>query len=142
MWIFLRQIPKGAATRSELEGFVSKSLRPSWMFFLPAPHAKIKRCEILQIFNPETSTTEYHGLVQIIPSKGALPLIERLNGSKLKGKSIEVRKFFRRSSLRDRRRISSERKKEQEFRRQDRRRDRLRSTVLHAPEIQRTLGIL
>ena len=142
MWVFVRQIPKSSATRGELVKFVNKGLRPSWIFFPFSSHAKVKRCEILQIFNPETKTTEYHGLVQIDPSKAALPVIERLNGRKLKGKPVEVRKYFRRSPHRDRRRILFEREDLQEFRRQDRRRDRLRSRVLHAPEIERALGIL
>ena len=142
MWIFLRHIPKGAATRSELEGFVSKSLRPSWIFFLSGSHTIIKRCEILQIVNPATHSTEYHGLVQINPSTAAPPVIRRLNGRKLQGKPIEVRQFFRRSALRDRRRTLLERKPSLENRRGDRRRDELRSTVLRAPEVERTLGIL
>ena len=142
MWIFLRQIPKGAATRDELGRFVSRSLQPSWLSFLSAPSAKIKRCEILQIVNPETQSTEYHCLVQINPSTAAPLVIKRLNGRKLQGKPVEVRKFFRRSPLRDRRRSISGREASLENRRGDRRRDGLKSTVLRAPEVQRTLGIL
>jgi hypothetical protein len=142
MWIFLRQIPKGAAKRNELVKFVSKSLRPSWMFFLSKPHAKIKRCEILKIVNPVTHSTECHGLVQINPSKAAPSVIERLNGHKLQGKPIEARRFFRRSVFRDRRRTLSEREASLENRRVDRRRVGLKSSVLRAPEVQRILGIL
>ena len=141
-WIFLRQIPKGATTHDELGRFVSKSLRPSWLSFLPAPSTKIKRCEILQIVNPETHSTEYHCLVQINSSTAAPLVIKRLNGHKLQGKPIEARKFFRRSALRDRRRTISGREASLENRRGDRRRDGLKSTVLRAPEVQRTLGIL
>jgi len=141
MWVFLRQIPKGS-TCEELGNFVSKGLKPSWMLYPFPSHAKVKRCEILQIFNLETKTTEYHGLVQIDPSMAALSVIERLNGRELGGKHIEVHKYFRRSSYRDRRRITSERNEQQEFLRRDRRRDRLRSRVLHAPEIERVLCIL
>ena len=142
MWIFLRQIPNRAATRDELGRFVSKSLRPFWLFFLSGPHTKIKRCELLQIVNPATNSTEYHGLVQISPSTAAPPVIKRLNGRKLQGKPIEVRKFFRRSPHRDRRRTIFEREAPLENRRGDRRRDGLKSSVLRAPEVQRTLGIL
>ena len=141
MWIFLRQIPKGT-TCKELDKFVYKGRQPFWIFFPLASHAKIKRCEILRIFNPETKITEYHGLIQVEPIKSALPLIERLNGRELQGKPIEVRKYIRRSSYRDCRRILFDRKGQQELRRQDRRRDRLRSRVLHAPEIERVLCIL
>ena len=141
MWIFLRQIPKGT-TCKELRKFVSKSQQPSWMFFPLAPRAKIKRCEILKIFNPETQTTEYHGLIQIDPIKAAVSLIERLNGRELQGKPIEVRKYYRRLSNLDRRFTISEREEHQELRRQDRRRDGLRSRVLHAPEVERVLCIV
>jgi len=141
MWILLRQIPKGA-TCKELGKFVGKGLRPSWMFFPLQCHSKLKRCEILQIFNPETKNAEYHGLVQIESGKAVLPLIKRLNGRKLMGKPVEVRKYIRRSSFRDRRNTLSGPKGAQEIRRQDRRRDGLRSKVLHAPEVERVLCIL
>ena len=141
MWIFLRQIPKGI-TCKELDKFVCKGRQPFGMFFPLASHVKIKRCEILRIFNPGAKITEYHGLIQIEPVKAALPLIERLNGRELQGKPIEVRKYYRRLSYLDRRIIFSEREERQESRRQDRRRDRLTSRVLHAPEIERALCIL
>ena len=135
MWVFLCQIPKGT-TREELGRFASKGLKPPWMFFPFPSIVKVKRCEILQIFDPETKTTEYHGLVQTDPSKAALQVIERLNGRELQGKLIEVREYFHRSSHRDRRHILSE---GAELPRQDRRRDRLKSRVLHAPELERVL---
>ncbi len=140
MWLLLRQIPKGV-TCKELEKFVGKGLQPSWMLFPLQSHSILKRCEILQIFNPETKTTEYHGLVQIDPGK-ATALIKRLNGRNLLGTPIEVRKYIRRSSYRDHRQILPNREGQQEFRQQDRRRDGLRSRVLHAPEVERVLCIL
>ncbi len=141
MWILLRHIPKGT-TRQDLSKFVNKGLKPSWVFLPFLSHAKVKRCEILQIQNPRTKTIEHHGLVQIDPSKEALQVIERLNGRELRGKFIEVRKYFRRSGYRDRRALFSKCEDRQELRRQDRRRDQLRSKVLHAPDIERALGIL
>lgn len=141
MWLLLRQIPKGT-TCKELGKFVAKGLQPSWMFFPLQSHSTLKRCEILQIFNPDTQTTEHHGLIQLDSSKSAPPVIKRLNGRKLKGMAIEVHKYIRRSSFRDRRRILFEREIQRELRRQDRRRDRLRSRVLRAPEVERVLCIL
>jgi len=129
------------ATCKELEKFVGKGLQPSWMLFPFQSHSILKRCEILQIFDPETKTAEYHGLAQIDPGKAAA-LIKRLNGRKLLGTPIEVRKYIRRSSYRDHRQILSDREGQQEFRQQDRRRVRLRSRVLHAPEVERVLCIL
>jgi len=141
MWLLLSRIPKGA-TCKELEKFIGRGLQPSWMLLPLLSHSILKRCEILQIFNPETKTAEYHGLVQIDSGKASTPLIKRLSGRKLLGAPIEVRKYIRRSSIRDRRHILSEREEQPEFRRQDRRRDRLRSRVLHAPEVERVLCIL
>ncbi len=140
MWFFVRMI-RDQTSRKELRKFINKGLRPSWMFIpLPSP-AKLKRCEILQIVHPESKTTEYHGLVQIEPSKSTQPVIERLGGRELQGKSIEIRKYFRRSSYRDRRGLFADQTQPQERRRHDRRRERLSSTVLHAPDVGRTLGI-
>ena len=141
MWIFIRQVPK-KTTRKALNKFVSKGLRPSWVFFPLPPHSKVKRCEILRIDNPEKETTEYHGLVQIDFGRASLPVMERLSGCELQGKRVEVHKYFRRSSYRDRRRVLSQRGEQQEYRRKDRRRNQLRKRVLSAPEIQRILGIL
>jgi hypothetical protein len=141
MWLLLRQIPKGTRC-NELGKFVAKGVQPSWMFFPLQSHSVLKRCEILQIFDPDTQTTEHHGLIQLDSRKSALPVIKRLNGRKLQGVAIEVRKYVRRSSFRDRRRILPERENQRELRRQDRRRDRLRSRVLHAPEVERVLCIL
>ena len=141
MWVILRQIPNGR-TRRELSNFVSKGLKSTWMFIPLPSRAEVKRCEILQIYNPETKTTEYHGLVQIDPSKAALQVIERMNGQKFQGKPIEVRKYFRRSSQQDRRRILYKHEEGSEARRKDRRRDRLKSRVLHAPDIERVLCIV
>jgi len=141
MWIFLRQIPKVTTCR-ELGKFVAKGLQPSWMFFPLQSHSVLKRCEILRIFNPETQTTEHHGLVKIDSSKAALPVIKRLNGCKLQRVPIEVRRYIRRSSYRNRRRILIEHDNQQELRHQDRRRTGLRSRVLHAPEVERVLCIV
>lgn len=140
MWILLCQIPN-ESTRPQLGSFVSKGLKRSCLFFpFPSPSI-IKRCEILQVFSPESKTTEYHGLIQIDPDKAAQSLIKRLNGQKLQGELIEVRKYFRRSSYRDRRQTVSEHGGRQEFRRQDRRRKRLKSNVPRAPEIEQVLCI-
>ena len=140
MWFFVRMI-HDRTTRQELSKFISRGLRPSWMFIPLPSSAKLKRCEILQIVHPESKTTEYHGLVQIEPSSSAQPVIERLSGRKLQGKLIEVRKYFRRSTFRDRRGLFADHKQQQERRRQDRRRERLSSRVLHAPDVGRALGI-
>jgi len=138
MWIFLYQIPS-ESTRPQLGSFVSKGLKRSCTL-LPFPsQAKIKRCEILQIFSPESNTTEYHGLVQMDPGEAALSVIKRLSGHQFQGKLIEVREYFRRSSNRDRRRILTGRHGRQELRRKDRRRDRLKRSVLRAPEMEQVI---
>ena len=140
MWIFIRQIHK-ETTRKELSRFVIKGLRPSWMLFTLSPSAKLKRCEIMRIVQPERKSVEYHGLVQINLNGAAHQMIDRLNGHELQSKAIEAHKYTRRSTYRDRRGLSTERKYQQERRKQERRREGLSRRVLHAPEIERTLGI-
>ena len=97
MWLVVSKLDK-ATTRRQLGRFVSTGLRPGWAFFPYPSRGAIRRCEILQIVDKDNQTIEYHGLVQIEPVKSALTVISRLNGSKFRGKTMEVSKFQRRSS--------------------------------------------
>ncbi len=137
MWVFVRRI-NSSTTRRELEKFVGKGLKPSWIFFPFPTHGDIKRCEILCITDKDTKAVEYHGLVEIIPPKAAVSAVLRLNGSLLKGKVVEVRKYFRRSSYRDRRdHFSDQTAAGDERRKRDRRRPNLYSRILRASAAQR-----
>ena len=97
MWLFVSKLDQ-ATTRKQLSRFIARGLRPGWALFPCPTRGKIRRCEILQIVDRDMDTVEFHGLAQIEPVKSALSAISRLHGSKLKGKSVEVRKFQRRAS--------------------------------------------
>lgn len=136
MWVFVRRIDP-TTTRKELERFFNKGLKPGWAFFPFPTHGAIKRCEILCITDKDNRSVEYHGLVEIMPAKAAVSAIQRLNGSLLKGKSVEVRKYSRRSSYRDRRdHFSDLEPASEERRKRDRRRPNLHSRILHASSTQ------
>ncbi len=142
MWLFIRRI-RYTTTRKQLERFIARGLQHHWLFIPLPSKAHIKRCEILQITNGQGHEAEFHGLVDIEPASAAQAAIEKLDGKELKGKAVQIRKFFRRSYLRDRRQGFGRRNGQQneERRQQDRRRPNIRCCVIHAPHIERILGI-
>jgi hypothetical protein len=80
--------------------------------------------EIRKLVNRATGSVEYHGLVDIEPAKGAVTAIRKLHLTPLKGKTVEVRKYYKRSPLRDRRERGDEGVAENR-RKRDRRRPNL-----------------
>jgi hypothetical protein len=99
--IFIRLLPE-AVTQGELRRFVEKAINSRWRSLL-ATRSKIHKAEIRKLVNQTTGSVEYHGLVDIEPAKRALAAIHKLNHAPLKGKTVEVRKYYQRSPLRDRR---------------------------------------
>ena len=139
MWVFVRRV-NNTTNRRELEKFIRRGLKPRWIFFPFPSHGTIKRCEILCITDKKNNTIEYQGLAEIMPSKAAVAAIHRLNDTLLKGKAVEVRKYFRRSSYRDRRdHFTDQEAAGEERRKRDRRRSNLHSRILHATT---TLGMV
>ncbi|WP_157606813.1 RNA-binding protein [Sedimenticola selenatireducens] len=133
MEIFIRRLPN-STTRLDLMQFVSEALRPKWYLLQFSPIGTLGHCDICRIDNPKTKQVEYHGIVHVDPPSAALSLINRLNGEIFKTKKVEVRKFFRRSTKRDRRRTSLEQisRDISEKRKQDRRRSGIQIDYLHA----------
>ncbi len=82
---------------------------------------------IFKVTNPKTHSVEYHGMVDIQPATSAQTAIKSLNRTHLKKMPVEVRKYFHRSPLRDRRAGQSIREHESfnDLRKRDRRRSRL-----------------
>jgi hypothetical protein len=101
MLIFIRLLPE-SVTQGELRRFVEKAIRSPWRR-LPFSRNKIQMAEIRKLVNRATGSVEYHGLVDVEPAKGAVKAIRKLNLTPLKGKTVEVRKYYKRSPLRDRR---------------------------------------
>ncbi|WP_428604734.1 RNA recognition motif domain-containing protein [Sedimenticola sp.] len=133
MEIFVRRLPN-STTRLDLMQFISAALKPKWYLLQFSPIGTLGHCDICRIDDPKTKQVEYHGIVQVEPPSAALSLINRLNGELFKTKKVEVRKFFRRSSKRDRRRIQDSQPPNEiiEKRKQDRRRSGITIDFLHA----------
>lgn len=133
MEIFIRRLPN-STTRLDLMQFISAALRPKWYLLQFSPIGTLGHCDIWRIDNTRTQQVEYHGLVRIEPPSAAVYLINKLNGEVFKTKKVEVRKFFHRSSKRDRRRTSIQQLSNHigEKRKQDRRRSGILIDHLHA----------
>ena len=101
MLVFIRMIPE-SMTRRDLYRFVDRALPTSW-FPLSTKKGRIRSLDLIRIINHQTDSIEYHGLVDIEPAVTAHKAIRRMNGSRLMDRVIEVRKFYHRSKLRDRR---------------------------------------
>lgn len=133
MDIFIRRLPN-AITRLDLMQFISDALKPRWYRLQFNPPGKLTHCEICRIQDINSNRVEYHGIAQVEPPTAGLQVINRLNGELFKNKQVEVRKFFRRSTKRDRRDQPVQILTHPLFdnRRQDRRRPSIRIEFLHA----------
>lgn len=132
MEIFIRRLPN-STTRLDLMQFISTALKPKWYLLQFSPIGTLGHCDICRIDDPKTRQVEYHGIAHIEPPSAALQLIKRLNGEVFKTKKVEVRKFFHRSTKRDRRHTAPEQvSSNSEKRKQDRRRSGMRIDYLHA----------
>ena len=122
MWIVVSKLD-GNTSSEQLWRFVARGLGPGLSFLRLPSRGQIRRCEILKVIDGKTNTIEYHGLVQIEPVKCALAAIARLNGSKFKGRTMQVKKYLRRASpdrrdhLQDRRGPHSKERRHQDRRR-------------------------
>ncbi len=137
MYIFVRRIPEGVSRR-ELGRFVDKATHRFWWRLPFVSQPQVDKCEILRIEDLENGHIEYHGLISVQPAKAALSLINRLDGERIRGKPVEVRKYFRRSSYKDRRRYYADGDDLafDDRRRGDRRRAKLRIRTIRRPQIE------
>ena len=131
MLVFIRMIPM-AVTCDELHRFVYKGLGSFWTRFF-GNQGIIAELSIIRVASQNTHLVQYHGLVDIEPETSVQAVIRRLNRTRLKGVSVEVRKFFARSPSRDRRKSQSgiETSSFKDLRKGDRRRCQL--VVEHVP---------
>ncbi|MCB1759970.1 MAG: RNA-binding protein [Gammaproteobacteria bacterium] len=109
-------------------------MRKKTLLFIPTgKQGEIKRCGILRLSDPATRSLECHGLVFIQPVKCAIAAIDELNGRKLNGNVVDVRRYYERSAERDRRNhfALSEPPRNGERRRRDRRRHELRMETIY-----------
>ena len=106
MVIFIRKIPE-TASQKDLGEFIAAGLRRTGFLRLFRKR-QTQDCDILRIKDLDKDLVEYHGLAYIKDKRLAASLVKNLNGSKLKGKRVEVRRYYQRSPDRERRtRLSS-----------------------------------
>jgi hypothetical protein len=101
MKIFIRG-HGGAFGRQELVDFVESGLRGPWYTGFRS-QGEVASCQILRIMDVSGRRCEYHGLIHVKPSKVGWALIQKLNGKRMRGKAVQVRKWFERSKSHDRR---------------------------------------
>ena len=126
MWILITRI-EPSTTHDEIYRFAKKGLRGRWPLISPASRGRAKRCGILRISDRRSKFMECHGLVSIEPIKSAMEAIERLNGISFHGNPVTVRRYFSRSTERDRRNHFDQQSvpEHKDRRRSDRRRSHL-----------------
>jgi len=95
MKIFIR-CNGGAFSRDELSGFVRRGLRGPWYTGFRQT-GDIVQCQIVRAMDRSGRRIEYHGLVEVRPTRIGWQLINRLNGRSLHGQAVEVRKWFERN---------------------------------------------
>lgn len=91
-------------TRSDLLGLVEGGLRGPWYVGFRS-RGRISACHILRIMDVSGRRSEYHGLVDVTPGKAAWGLIQKLEGRRLRGDTVEVRRWFERDERDNRRSI-------------------------------------
>lgn len=95
MKIFIRG--NGVAfSREELLGFVERGLRGPW-YTAFRQLGDVASCQIMRVMDVSGRRVEYHGLVDIKPTRVGWRVIERLQGARLRGEPVQVRKWFERS---------------------------------------------
>lgn len=92
-------------TRKQLLAFVAKGLRGPWYTGF-RPQGEVVRCHILRAMDAKGRQVEYHGLVEVSPSRVGWQVISRLNGSKMQDQLMELRRWFDRRPSRDRRDVA------------------------------------
>ncbi|MEO5344190.1 MAG: RNA-binding protein [Gammaproteobacteria bacterium SHHR-1] len=90
MNIIITFIPN-STTLQELERFVRSGLGLPLAFW---NKAKLRHCDILNILDRDTGGREAHGLAYFISDEAADQAVKALNGKKINGKPVEVRRFF------------------------------------------------
>ncbi|MCB1902852.1 MAG: RNA-binding protein [Gammaproteobacteria bacterium] len=133
MDVFVRRLPE-SVTRLDLIHFISSALKPHWTLFGMTLKPENIDCQILRVTDIDKQTVEYHGIAHFAKPNEAVAVIARLNGEFFKEKQMEVRKYFHRSPLRDRRQQTTSplTAPEEEQRREERRRAGLLIEEFHA----------
>ena len=133
MWIFIKGIPKQMDSRA-LEKFVKRLLYPGWLPFNMTGRTRISGSKILKIVHTRTRSVEYHGLIRIYPASKVESVIERINQSKIDGRTLQSHLYNRRLLRSDRRKglVVDAQDRPFDRRRLERRRKHLVSQIVDA----------
>jgi hypothetical protein len=101
MKVFLRRVSPDS-TLDDLYKFVAAAVGPRWYAPFRAD-GQISDCELLNISTRRGKWLETHCVVDIEPAEVAERAILRLNGRKLRGEVVEVRRWHERAEGNDRR---------------------------------------
>jgi RNA recognition motif-containing protein len=101
MKIFVRGLPKEISPKT-LRTFAETILTPAWYQPLRR-RINIKSCVVLKMKDLDQGVTEFHGLMEITPYKAGIEAINLLNRQSFQGRLLEVRRWYERSDLNDRR---------------------------------------
>ena len=79
-----------------LTDFVDRGLRGPW--YTGFRHrGELVNCQIVRVIDTSSRQVEYHGLVDVRPTRIGWQLIQRLDGQRLNGVPVRVRKWFDRN---------------------------------------------
>jgi len=92
MIIFLRNIPD-ITKRSDIISFVEPAIKKIWF----RKKAEIVDIKVMQLRDPKTGESEFHGIVTIDPDKAGKTVIRALNRKKFLNKHIAVHEYHRRN---------------------------------------------
>lgn len=100
MKLFIPRIPADS-TRTQLRHFIESSFNTkSWNPFIKEEKHKLVSYEIICIAE-QNGIKETHGLIEIVPDKGAQEVIRRLHGKTFNGKRVIVRQYLERAANKD-----------------------------------------
>lgn len=98
MWVIIQQIP-AATTSQELSRFLSRRLgRRGWLRTSLGRHNSLKSFSILRMTDRVTGSVECHGLAELVDDRPEEETLKSLNGHRLNGSPVSVRKYYHRSS--------------------------------------------
>ncbi|MCW8945124.1 MAG: hypothetical protein OQL27_10160 [Sedimenticola sp.] len=98
MWIIIQRIPL-TTTQRELNQFLNKQIiGKSWFSLSANPEIRLKTFSILRMTDRSSGKVECHGLAELESQKPEEETLQLLNGHKLRGQTIFVRKYYHRTS--------------------------------------------
>jgi len=98
MWVIIQGIPL-KTTRKELRRFLKRQLGNKRWFGLPIrQQRRLKSAAILKMTDRLTGEVEYYGLAQLETRDHDEEALRTLNGHRLHGRTVTVRKYYHRSA--------------------------------------------